>query len=266
MDVFLHPVNDKTDLFMTTNTPDKEVPTRLFDILDLRAAKKIRRPCFRYNNRELTADEYRRKVDQISYALMARDLRRGEPVALISENRPEWNIVDMAVMQAGGVMQPLCKGLSAEEYVEALNNSRVRTIFLENKELYERFKLLLPQIENITTIVTFDPVDGCLSYADLLVEGSAREDVTRLSHRRNLVSTDDVCVLTYTGGGTYNRLTHKSLLEDVLAQSLTESNRRQAAAGNNALCTLYGRKKNYVCQLIGRTVNYPSENTADAVK
>ena len=242
-----------------------ETPTRLFDIMSQRARKKERRPCFRYRNREMTVRDYCGYADLMSYALLARGLKRGEPVALISENRPEWNVVDMAVMQAGGVLQPLCKGLSAEEYVECLKKSQVRTIFLENSELYERFKLLFPQIESIENIIAFDPVGGCLSYTSLLEEGGMHADNERLERRRCLVSTDDVCVLTYTGGGTYSRLTHKSLLEDIIVQASSESNRRQAAAGNNALCTLYGRTKNYVCQMIGRTVNYPSLDTADAV-
>ena len=234
-----------------------DTPTRLFDIMTVRAQMRVRRPCFRYGDLELSATDYLCKANLLSHALLSRGLKRGEPVALIAENRPEWNIVDMAVMQAGGVLQPLCKGLSAEEYVDSMRRSQVRTIFLENNELYLRFKLLLPQIETVESVVSFDPVGGCLSMASLLEEGRKYADETRLEHRRNLVSTDDVCVLTYTGGGTYSRLTHKTILEDVLEQVGTESDRRQAAAGNNALCTLYGRTKNYVCQLIGRTVNYP---------
>lgn len=234
-----------------------ENPTRLFDIMDSRPETKHRRPCFRYGEQEMFINEYRTKARQMSYALLARGLKRGEAVALIAENRPEWNIIDMAVMQAGGVLQPLCKGLTAEEYVECLNKSQTRTIFLENNELYTRFKIILPQVETLESIVTIDPVGGCLSYASLMEEGRLYEDAALLERRRSLVSTDDVCVLTYTGGGTYNKLTHKLLIEDILAQASTESNRRQAAAGNNALCTLYGRTKNYVCQLIGRTVNYP---------
>ena len=242
-----------------------ENPTRLFDIVEMQSKAKLRRPCFRYGEQEVYANDYLKVANQLSYALLARGLKRGEVVALIAENRPEWNIIDMAVMQAGGVMQPLCKGLSAEEYVECLRKSQVRTIFLENKELFMRFKLILPQVESLGSVVTIEPDGDRLSYPALLEEGAQHPDPQALEHRRSLVSTDDVCVLTYTGGGTYNRLTHKMLLEDIVEQAATESNRRQAAAGNNALCTLYGRTKNYVCQLIGRTVNYPLPDTADAV-
>lgn len=260
----------KTENASTMNSSETlmnsdKTPTRLFDIMEIQTTTRHRRPCFRYGELEVYANEYRKAADKLSYALLARGLKRGEAVALIAENRPEWNIIDMAVMQAGGVLQPLCKGLSAEEYVECLKKSQVRTIFLENSELFSRFKLILPQAETLVCVASIDPCESCISFPQLLEEGAQHPDTELLAHRQSLISTDDVCVLTYTGGGTYKRLTHKVLIEEILEQASTESNRRQAAAGNNALCTLYGRTKNYVCQLIGRTVNYPLPDTADTV-
>lgn len=239
----------------------EETPTRLFDILNVRAGQKTRRPCFHYGNTDMAIDTYRRHVDALSCALLLRGLKRGEAVGLVSENRPEWNVIDMAVMQAGGVLLPLCKGLSAEEYTECLGKAGVRMLFLEDQELYIRFRLLLPQIECLEYLLSIDPVDAAVPLSKLLTEGRVNANPTALERRRNLVTADDVCTLVYSGGGIYRRITHRSLLEDITYQASTESNRRQAAAGNNALCTLYGRTKNYVCQLVGRTVNYPCPET-----
>ena len=235
-----------------------ETPARLFDIPELRRHARDRRPCFRFRDGEIHIEEYRRKVDYMSHALLLRGLKRGEAVALISENRPEWNIIDMAVMQAGGVLLPLCKGLSAEEYTECLAKAGVRLLFLEDEELYTRFRLILPQIDSLEYLLSVEPVPTAVEMDRLLVEGRVNANVAELQRRRSLVTTDDISTLVYTGGGTYRRITHRSLIEDIMDQAATESLRRQASAGNNALCTLYGRTKNYVCQLVGRTVNYPS--------
>lgn len=234
-----------------------ESPLRLFDILDIRTSHARRRPCFRYGDVELGIDVYRKQVDALSHALMLRGLKRGEAVGLVAENRPEWNVIDMAVMQAGGVLLPLCKGLSAEEYTECLDKAGVRLLFLEDEELYGRFRLILPQIESLEYLLSIDPVEAAVSLETLLVEGRINANPKALDRRRNLITADDVCTLVYSGGGMYRRITHRSLIEDVMEQSAGESHRRQAAAGNNALCTLYGRTKNYVCQLVGRTVDYP---------
>lgn len=235
-----------------------EAPARLFDIMIRRGRDNNRRPCFRYRGEEMMADTYRRQVDNLSHALLLRGMKRGEAVALVSENRPEWNVIDMAVMQAGGVLLPLCKGLSAEEYTECLCKAGVRLMFLEDEELYGRFRLILPQIDTLEFLLSIEPVPTAVPLERLLVEGRVNANPAELERRRSLITTDDICTLVYSGGGTYRRITHKSLIEDVMEQSATETYRRQAAAGNNALCTLYGRTKNYVCQLVGRTVNYPS--------
>lgn len=235
----------------------QETPTRLFDIMDIRSYGRRRRPCFRYGDEEMKFDTYRRQVDALSHALLMRGLKRGEAVALISENRPEWNVVDMAVMQAGGVLLPLCKGLSAEEYTECLAKARVRLLFLEDEELYSRFRLILPQIESLEYLLSIDAVPTAASLDELLLEGRVNADDAVLQRRRSLVTSDDVCTLIYMGGSTYRKVTHRSLIEDVMAQAADGVHRRQSVAGNNALCTLYGRTKNYVCQWLGCTVEYP---------
>ncbi len=234
-----------------------ELPTRLFDILEIRGSVRNRRPCFRHGDEEMSHETYRRNVDALSHALLLRGLKRGEAVGLIAENRPEWNVIDMAVMQAGGVLLPLCKGLSAEEYTECLTKANVRLLFLENEEFYGRFRLILPQIESLEFLLSIDLVPTAAALSDLIVEGRVNANPAELARRRSLITSDDVCTLIYTGGSTYRKVTHRSLLEDVMMQAETEVHRRQAALGNNALCTLYGRTKNYVCQWIGRTVNYP---------
>lgn len=235
-----------------------ETPTRLFDIIDCRSALRNRRPCFRYKDTDVTVEAYRRQVDALSHALLLRGLKRGEAVALVSENRPEWNVVDMAVMQAGGVLLPLCVGLSAEEYTECLNNAGVRMLFLEDSSLYDRFRLILPQIEKLEYLLSIEPLPMGTALGTLLVEGRVNANEPELERRRNLVTSDDMCTMVYCGGGISRCLSHRAVLEDVLEQVSTESQRRNAAMGNNALCTLYGRTRNYVCQLAGRTVRYPT--------
>lgn len=240
-----------------------EIPFRLFDIMEYRETHRSRRPTFRFGNLEMYQDEYRRQVDALSYALLLRGLKRGEVVALISENRPEWNVVDMAVMQAGGVLLPLCKGLSAEEYMECLRSAHVRLLFLEDEALYSRFRLILPQIDSLEFLLSITNVGAATPLANLLVEGSVNANPEKLERRRSLISGDDVCTLVYSGAGTYRHITHKKLIEDVMEVMSTYGNHRQATMVNNALCTLYGRTKNYACQLAGRTVDYPVPETEE---
>ena len=236
---------------------DVNNPTRLFDILPLLETRKSRRACFRFGNYELDAAHYVAESKQMAKALLAHGLRRGDTVALIAENRPEWNVIDMAVMQAGGILLPLCKGLTAEEYVDCIGQTNARILFLENKEIFSRFKLILPQLEGLSEVVLVESEDRKSGYMAMIEEGRKLDNESALAKRRDMVTTDDVCSIAYMGGGICNRFTHREILAEVMSLASSESNRRQAAAGNNALCTLYGRTKNYVCQFVGRMVNYP---------
>ena len=180
-------------------------------------------------------------------------------MAILSDNRPEWNFIDMGVMQAGGILLPLCKGLSAEEYVECLQHANIRTLILEDEEILSRFKLILPQIKTIESVFSIDPCKGIPSIADLIAESDGT-DCDLLARRRNLITSDDVCTLIYSGGGTYSQLTHKMLLEEIVAMAEQQASNRKYATGNNALCTRYGRAKCYANQMLGRTISYPTPN------
>lgn len=234
-----------------------DTPTRMFDIATQRALHGPHRPCFKYGNQEISADKYIERASAISRALLSYGLHRGEAVAIICDNRPEWNIVDIGVLQAGGVLMPLCKGLTAEEYVECLSQASVRVLFIENQELLDRFRLLLPQVPTIKKVFTIEPTTTDPGLEQFYNQAATDEASQQVEHRSSMVTTDDICTLIYTGGGTYSKLTHRMLLNDIAILANSESGQHRTINGNNALCTRYGRTKNYMNQMAGRTVNYP---------
>lgn len=234
-----------------------DTPTRMFDIATQRAHRKPHRTCFKYGSHELTAEAYLERANAVSCALVAFGLQRGEAVAIICDNRPEWNIIDIGVMQAGGVLMPLCKGLSAEEYVECLSQASVRVLFIEDDEVLGRFRILLPQVASIEKVITIVPTAQGSELEQFCNQSTPHEATQQVAQRSSMVTTDDICTLIYTGGGTYSKLTHRMLLDDIAALVDTDSGRRRTTSGNNALCTRYGRTKNYMNQMMGRTVNYP---------
>ena len=234
------------------------LPTRLFDLVDAAALRGDRRPCFTHGDRRLFASAYKKHVDALSLALVDFGLRRGEAVAIVAENRPEWNVVDMAVMQAGGVTLPLCVGLSAEDYIEGMDGVGVRLLFIEDEALLGRFRTILPQVASLQKAVLMVGDDGGETLGGWIADGSSSGAGAALERRRSLTSTDDVCTMAYTGCGTFRKYTHRQLLAEVAGLASSEGGRRRAATCNNALCTVYGRTRNYVCQYAGRTVEYPS--------
>lgn len=70
-------------------------------------------------------------VDRIRY-------KKGDAISIIGNNRPEWNFVDLGIMQVGAVTVPIYPTISEEDYVYILNNAEVKMLFVSSQELYEK--------------------------------------------------------------------------------------------------------------------------------
>ncbi|MGD9978712.1 MAG: AMP-binding protein, partial [Bacteroidales bacterium] len=97
---------------------------------------------------EYTIDRYSQMVHNLSYGLLAMGLRPGDKIANISGNRPEWNIVDMGITQAGMVHVPIYPTISLDEYKFILKHAEVRLILVGNKSLYQKLKPLTTELVN----------------------------------------------------------------------------------------------------------------------
>ena len=71
-----------------------------------------------------------------------------EKIAIVSQNRPEWVITDLAVQQTGAILTPIYPTVSPQDFAYILNEAEVRIIFFSNKDLYERFQ---PAFKDIPT-------------------------------------------------------------------------------------------------------------------
>lgn len=196
-----------------------ETPTRMFDLLDdrnltLRYVKYIDGTSD-IRRRDIRRFDYRGKSDLLSHALLHRGLRRGETVGIISANRPECVYINLGIMQIGALPLELSPNLTAEQYIAMLSHSRI--IIVENEEVMKHMRLIAPQLDSLRMMVCIEDVDGETTINDLLDEGRHHADAMLLQRRRNLISTDEVCTLEYRGGNRSTPLSHKTMLQCVLA-------------------------------------------------
>ena len=196
-----------------------EEPTRLFDLLPWWRMSHIHRPALRYGNREFStncaASELQRRCDLVSYALLSTQLRRGEGVAVVSDDLPEFLTLGMGALQTGAVLLPLETTLTAETYIDLINRAHVRILLLDNGDLLRRFKMLLPQMPGVVKVFTLEPCNEAPSTESLFTIGQNKANPQALANRTNLITTDDICLTTYaTGYGTIS-LTHKEMLKRI---------------------------------------------------
>jgi long-chain acyl-CoA synthetase len=147
----------------------------------------------------------RDQVIQLARGLRALGLARGDRVGLVSENRPEWIIADLAVLAAGGVTVPAYTTNTSDDHRHVLADSGARFVFVSTAALAQR---LLPAVEQVSSIIGViameQPSPGQLSNAelyrwnDVLARGAGpAEEIERAAAS---LRRDDMACLIYTSG------------------------------------------------------------------
>ena len=144
----------------------------------------------------LTYGQAAARVRAVSLGLRALGVERGDRVALLSENRPEWVITDLAILAAGAVAVPVYPTLPAGQVAHILSDSGAKVIVVENAKQAAK-------VESATLkVVTMDPADGAMSLDDLIEQGEAARLDEGFEARRDSVKPDDLMALIYTSGTT----------------------------------------------------------------
>src|SRR5215217_5877468 len=85
------------------------------------------------------------RVKNVALGLAAIGVRPGDRIALLSENRPEWSIADLAILSLGAINVPIYTTQALEQVDYILSDSGARAIFISNRRLYKHVKSVLDQ-------------------------------------------------------------------------------------------------------------------------
>lgn len=200
-------------------------------------------------------------VNNLSQGLLAKGLKKGDRVAIMSGNRPEWNFVDFACNQLGIATVPLYPTLSDADLVFILKDAEVGMIFVSNQELLEKAEHALTENELQLDIFTFDKLPDRPHYQQLLDMGNSHNaDLTPL---REQVGWDDLLTLIYTSGTTGKPkgvlLTHGNIISNVEASNHLVTAEYRKALSFLPLCHIFERMVVYLYFSKGVQIFY-SEN------
>jgi long-chain acyl-CoA synthetase len=178
--------------------------------------------------RPLSHREVERRVTQLAAALAARGVERGDRIALLSENRPEWAITDYAAQGLGAMDVPIYTTLPGNQIAYILNDCEAKAIFVSTREQLDKVLEIIDEVPSLQAIVIFDDVATTNSriehFSDLLKAGQREIDAGRFENFREralAAGRDDVATLIYTSGTTGApkgvMLTHYNLASNVAA-------------------------------------------------
>jgi len=241
--------------------------TRTFDLLDRYQDKFIKDDALvaKQNGKwkKHSTQEYIDNSYFFSYGLLAKDFKKGDKIATISNNRPEWNFVDMGMSMVGVVHVPLYSSLSTTEYENVLKHSDCRLVFISDNKLLEKIKPVIDKISTIEDIYTFDSIKNEKNWEEIVSLGKKSEIYYKeeLEKIKSGIKADDFASLIYTSGTTGTSkgvmLSHTNMVKNFLAAAEVFALKpEQKFLSILPLCHVGGRMGNYQTQYSGCSLYY----------
>lgn len=218
-----------------------------------------------------SSKDYAEIANMVSYGLLGLGLKKGDKIAMVSNNRPEWNFIDMGVSQAGMIMVPIYPTIGSEEYEFILNDAKPRLIFVSNKVLYDKIKPIVDKVSVIKDIYTINKIEGIKNWSEVRELGRKNIDKYKneLISIKDSIKIEDLVTLIYTSGTTGDpkgvMLNHSNLMSNAISTTVVHPYGPEARSLSFLpLCHIYERMLNYHFQYKGISIYY-AENMGTIV-
>jgi long-chain acyl-CoA synthetase len=179
----------------------------------------------------LSGNEVIERVKRIATGLSALGVKAGDRVAIISENRPEWSFVDLAILSLRAVNVPIYTTQAVEQIRYILEDSGAKMLFISGKKLWKHAETAIQSVERLERLIFFD-ADGkpegnsrAMSLADVETQGDkfAKIDADVFERALSGIESSDLATIIYTSGTTGEpkgvMLTHENFVSNIVAIS-----------------------------------------------
>lgn len=170
----------------------------------------------------VSSGKYLDQANAVSRALLRLGVAANDKIALISmTNRTEWSVMDTGILQVGAQNVPIYPTISEEDYAYILNHSESSYCLVSCEEVLEKVRAVQKEVPSLKGIYSFDRIDGCKHWSELLELGADEGNQKELEKRKEAVKPEDLATLIYTSGTTGRpkgvMLTHDNIVSNVLA-------------------------------------------------
>ena len=205
-------------------------PTRLFDFLDWQLHKFPQEDMLAAKEngvwRKYSTQEIKQLVDSLSMGLLKAgigyqdgSIEGRDKVAVLSNNRPEWLVLDLAVQQTGAVLTPIYPTISVNELEFILNDASIKLVFVSDQDLYNKVQSIREKTQSVQAVYTFNEIQEALNWKDLLHNGEAH-DLEALKVSKAQVKGNELATILYTSGTTGFpkgvMLSHHNILDNIM--------------------------------------------------
>jgi len=174
----------------------------------------------------ITYSEFGEQIKDLTYSLIDLGITKGDKIAILSNNRPEWAIADFSIFSVNGVVVPIYQTLPPKQIEYILKDSDTRAIFVENElqlKKIEEIQKFLPKLEFIFSFEAVpDKLKSVILFEDLLQKGKSikAENPDQFDKLIKSIKPSEICSIVYTSGTTGDpkgvMLHHKGFVNDII--------------------------------------------------
>nr|WP_321405506.1 long-chain fatty acid--CoA ligase [uncultured Carboxylicivirga sp.] len=212
---------------------------------------------------KFSVNEYSEQARLFSYGLLELGLKKGDKIATVTNNRPEWNFVDMGMSMIGVVHVPIYPTISDEEYKYILEHSDAKILIVSDVTLYNRLKEVAENIESIEEVYTFNDIPEARNWTEITQLGEKHRISwkDKFKEIRDSIKDEELVSIIYTSGTTGNpkgvMLSHKNFMSNMKdAYPLFPLSPKDNVLSFLPLCHVYERMINYLYQYNGCSIYY----------
>ncbi|WP_338840162.1 long-chain fatty acid--CoA ligase [Flavobacterium ginsenosidimutans] len=210
-----------------------------------------------------SSQEYIAKANAISRALLRMGVQKDDKIALItSNNRTEWNIMDIGILQTGAQNVPIYPTIAEEDYEYILNHSGSIYCFVSDEEVLHKVNAIKANVPTLKEVYSFNEIPGCKHWSDLLLVGEDESNQSEVEARKDSIKTEDLATIIYTSGTTGRpkgvMLSHKNIVSNVLdsAPRIPFDPGKSTALSFLPICHIFERMILYIYQYYGVSVYF----------
>ena len=241
--------------------------TRLFDFPYYQLEKNNIPNCLvtKYDGKWITTStkEYLDNANSISRALLRLGIQKNDKIAVIStNNRTEWNIMDIGVLQIGAQNVPIYPTISENDYEYILNHCEAKYCFVSDSEVLRKVNLIKHKLINLQEVYSFNEIEGCKNWSELLELGKDKSNQDVVEYRKNNVQPEELATIIYTSGTTGRpkgvMLSHNNIVSNVLdsASRIPFEEGTSVALSFLPICHIFERVILYIYQFYSVSIHF----------
>jgi long-chain acyl-CoA synthetase len=206
-------------------------PKRLFDcianslsrkpLIDMLAAKENGKW------RTYSTEEVKTTAEKLAGGLLNMGIGCGDmtaegrdKVAILSKNRPEWIMLDLAVQQMGAILTPIYPTINVNELEFVLNDAQVKVVFVNDEDTYHKVMSIKDRVPSVKEIFAFEHIANARHWKEV-VQAATPEAIANVAATAASIGYEDLATIIYTSGTTGTpkgvMLSHQNILSNVIA-------------------------------------------------